>query len=160
MIYRQLLGPEFDRLPPVLRRLHEGTGCTRAAGSATIHRSPGLLPRLAGFPRSAAKIAVVLEVSGAAGGEIWMRRFANSVRRSVQRVEAGFMVEAFGPLRLDFQVAAVDSEIRYTLQRASFLGLPLPLHMQAAERASGAAFEFEVTVTRIGSYHGRMELIA
>lgn len=62
-------------------------------------------------------------------------------------------------LRLHFRGAAVDSEIRYTLQRAHFLGLPLPLEIQAAERALGSSWEFKVTVSHIGSYRGRMELI-
>ncbi|MBZ5594516.1 MAG: hypothetical protein LAP39_19920 [Acidobacteriia bacterium] len=53
----------------------------------------------------------------------------------------------------------MDSEIRYTLQRAHFLGLPLPLEIQAAERALGSSWEFKVTVSHIGSYRGRMELI-
>lgn len=160
MIYRQLLGSEFDRLPPVLRDLHGRDGRRQAAGTATLQRLPGLLPRIVGFPPSGANVPVLLEIVAAEDHEVWIRRFGNTIRRSVQRASAGSMVETFGVLRLHFRVAVVDSEIRYTLQRARFLGLRLPLEIQAAERAPGPAWEFEVTVAHIGSYRGRMELIA
>jgi hypothetical protein len=160
VIYRRLLGSEFDRLPPVLRDLHGGGGRRLAKGTATIHRMAGLLPRIAGFPPSAANMPVLLEITAAGDHEVWIRRFGKTVRRSVQRAGAGSMVETFGPLRLHFRVAAMDSEIRYTLARASFLGLPLPLQIQASERALGSVWEFEVSVAHIGSYRGRMELIA
>jgi hypothetical protein len=160
VLYRQLLGSEFDRLPPVLRDLHGRAGRRQATGTATLQRLPGLLPRIVGFPPSTANDPVLLEIVVADDHEVWIRRFANTVRRSVQRASAGSMVETFGLLRLQFHVTAVGSEIRYTLQRASFLGLPLPLQIQAAERALVSSWEFEVTVAHIGSYRGRMELIA
>jgi len=157
VIYPQLLESEFDKLPRVLRDLHGSGGRRKAVGRVTIRREPGLLPRLVGFPPSQS-VPVQLDIIVQENREVWIRRFGTAVRRSVQRAEGGLMVEAMGALRLYFGVFAFDSGIKLELVRARLLGIPLPLHIEAAERGRESSWEFEVTVGRIGSYRGSMEL--
>ena len=46
--------------------------------------------------------------------------------------------------------------MRFELLRASLLGIPLPLRIEACANGYDSYWEFEVTIARIGSYRGVM----
>jgi hypothetical protein len=79
------------------------------------------------------------------------------VRRSVQWIKDDLLVEAAGPLRLYFRVFAGERGMRFQSERARFWGIPLPLRVEGTARGAGASWEFEVTISHVGSYRGIME---
>jgi len=158
MVYRQLLGDDFEKLAPVLQRLHSIRGGGSASGRVSVVCANRWLARLVGFPAACENLPMQLEVEGRDDRETWTRRFGNDVRRSVQRCENGLMVEDLGPLRVRFRVFADGPELRLESQSARCWILPVPVRVRAVERASGDGWEFEVHVEWLGSYRGVMQL--
>ena len=159
MIYRQILAADFDRLPAVLRSFHSAPGGGHAIGTASVSHHNKWLACLLGFPRAGENQPMRLDVVAADSEEIWTRSFGASQRRSVQRVRAGLLVEDLGPIQIEFRVIPGSDGMRFRSERARFLGIPVPVHVEA--RAIGAVgndqrWEFEVTVRRVGSYSGTM----
>jgi hypothetical protein len=161
MVYRRLLQDDFDRLAPVLRKLHDAQAGVRARGSVSVRHESRWLARLFGFPRAGDDIPLELAVESVAEGETWTRKFAGDILRSVQRAaEDGLMIEDMGQLRLKLRVFADGEDLRLESQSATFWTLPVPLRVKAVERGlSGNRWEFEVEVAPVGAYRGVMELL-
>lgn len=158
MVYRQLLGDDFEKLAPVLQRLHSIRGGGRASGRVSVVCANRWLALLVGFPAAGENLPMELEVDGREDGETWTRRFGGNVRRSEQRCENGLMVEDLGPLRVRFRIFADGPELRLESQSARWWIVPVPVRIRAVERASGGGWEFEVHVGMLGSYRGAMQL--
>lgn len=133
-VHAQVLGSSFDRLPPLLRGVHDTRArkefsgrCSIASGRSWLARAIQLcasLPR-----RSAADVAVhvVIERSETSESrETWTRRFGEHRMRSVIRTGRGALEECFGPIVLTFGLTAESDRIVWKLAGARFLFLPLP----------------------------------
>jgi hypothetical protein len=155
VLYPQLLGADFARLPRVLRDFHSASGGGRASGTAVVrHTNP--LARLLGFPRSGENIPLQLEVEADETREIWTRRFGGFTLRTIQRQDGGLLLETRGPVRIFFRIFADETGMRFESQRACFWIVPLPLRVEARVRGNESSWDVEVTVARIGSYQGEL----
>ena len=70
--------------------------------------------------------------------------------------EGNLLLEARGPVRIFFRIFADENGMRFQSQRASFWIIPLPLQVEARVRGDESSWEVDVTVGRIGSYHGAL----
>jgi hypothetical protein len=153
VLYPQLLQGDFDKLPRALREFHSRPGGGRASGAVSV-RHASLLARLIGFPASGDRIPMQLEVVAGENEEVWIRRFGDVVRKTIQTQAGDLLLEAAGPLRMFFRVLADETGLRFECQRARLWGIPLPLRVEARARGDDAGWEFEVTVASVGSYRG------
>ena len=160
MIYPQLLRSDFDKLPRALHDFHSTAGGGRAAGRVAVRRARGLLPRLSGFPPSGDDLPAKVEVMATDQQEVWTRQFGDGMLRSVQWIKGDLLVEAMGPLRIYFRVAACETGLRFQLVRARLLGMPIPLRIEATAMGGESSWEFEVKIAHVGSYRGVMEPVA
>ena len=156
MLYRQLLKSDFERLPPALREFHSRLGGGRASGTVSVRHASSLLARLAGFPASGDNIPAQLEVVSGDNEEVWIRRFGGAVRKSIQRQSGDLLLETAGPVRVFFRVLVDDSGMRFESQRVLLWMIPLPMRVTARAGGGASAWEFEVTIARVGSYRGSM----
>jgi hypothetical protein len=150
-IHAQVLGSSFDRLPQLLRSVHDTRLRQEFSGRCSVESGRNWLARLiqlfASLPRrSDADLAVHVVIERSehpeAGEtseirETWARRFGEQRMRTVIRAGRGVLEEVFGPIILQFALTAEPDRVVWTLVGAKFLLLPLP----AALFAGCGAFE-------------------
>ena len=158
MIYPRLLGADFDKLAPVLREFHSGRSGGRARGIASVRHANRLLARVAGFPPVCDRLPTCLDVQADGDREVWVRMYGETPRRSVQYCERGLLVEEVGPVRLEFRVFVEGADLRMESSSVRWRSVPVPVRVRAVERANGAGWKFEVSVSGVGDYDGVMEL--
>jgi len=145
--YRELLGPDLDRLPPALREFHDVETCWQGEAEFTVTRGKGwlrnLVAWLGGLPPAGEKVRVSLrcQAESAKGrrAEVWNRDFNGFPMRSVQWAEGGLLMEKFGLLTLAYRLSVEPPAMRLWVVRAWVLGIPIPLFLaptgQGFERA-------------------------
>jgi hypothetical protein len=158
VIYRTLLDGDFEKLSPVLRAFHSSTGTTYATGTATVQHHNVLLAKLVGFPSAGEDLPIRVEVVATEDEETWTRWFGGEMRRSVQRVADGLLIESMGKARIDFRVRVCEGEMQIESQHARLLGVPVPVRIVAMERECDSGWQFDVKVAGIGSYSGTMNI--
>ncbi len=152
-LYRRLLGPRFDDLPPFVRELHDVTAASVWTGSADVERGRSLPSRMVatlfGLPPSGRAQALRVTFEPVDGREIWTRTFGKSVFRSLQYEREGLLRERVGPSIFVFALDVSDESLALMLKSVRFLGVPLPRFFSPAVRT----FESE----REGRYHFEVE---
>ena len=147
-VHAQVLGSSFDRLPQLLRSVHDTRQRKEFSGRCSVASGRNWLARIvqlfASLPRrSDADLPVHVVIERSEGGETsasretWTRRFGEQHMRSIIRAGRGALEEVFGPIVLRFALTAEPDRIVWTLVGAKFLFLPLP----AALFAGCGAFE-------------------
>jgi hypothetical protein len=128
-LYERLLGASFQRLPAALRRFHAQPGGS-AEFCMEVTREPGLLraalAALMRLPAPAASARGRLVVSVQGEREVWERAFPSTKMRTVQRIEAGLLIEQEGPLEFAFDVAANEEGMRLSLVALRCFGCAMP----------------------------------
>lgn len=149
-VHAQVLGSSFDRLPQLLRSVHDSRVRKEFSGRCSVESGRSGLARIvqlfASLPRRSdadLPVHVVIERSEhnkpgetSEGRETWTRRFGEQRMRSVIRAGRGVLEEAFGPIVLRFALTAQSDRIVWTLAGAKFLFLPLPAALFAGCGAS------------------------
>jgi hypothetical protein len=144
-VHAQVLGSSFDRLPQLLRSVHDTRGRKEFSGRCSVESGRSWLARIvqlfASLPsRSTTNLPVHVVIERgetSESRETWTRRFGEQRMRSVIRAGRGVLEEVFGPIVLRFVLTTEPERIVWTLAGAKFLFLPLP----AALFAGCAAFE-------------------
>ncbi|WP_457586492.1 DUF4166 domain-containing protein [Ensifer canadensis] len=158
-LYRQVLGPRWDRLPAAIRALHEmSEGTATFRGCAVVERGRWPLARLAaflaGFPTAAQGVPVEIRFACTDGREVWTRRFGDKVLRSSQQKaedrKERLLAENFGPFRILCSLAPEENRLHLKVRGWSVLGLPLPLFLapggRTYEEDRDGLFHFNVEV--------------
>ena len=136
-VHAQVLGSSFDRLPPLLRGVHDTRARKEVSGRCSIASGRGWLAwaiqLFASLPRrSHADVPVHVVIERSERGETsesretWTRRFGEHRMQSVIRTGRGALEECFGPIVLTFGLTAQADRIVWKLAGARFLILPLP----------------------------------
>jgi hypothetical protein len=133
-VHAQVLGASFDRLPALLRGVHDTRARKEFSGRCSIRSGHSWLARaiqlFASLPaRSSEDVAVhvVIERSESSESrETWTRRFGEHRMQSVIRTGRGALEECFGPIVLTFALSTEPDRIVWKLAGARFLFLPLP----------------------------------
>ena len=155
-LYRRVLGPDFDRLPPEVRALHQVEAETRTQGACRIERGRGALSRLAGWlfgmPPAGESVPVEVVFQPRGEGELWRRRFGAHRLASFQAPLArrGWLAESFGPGRFLLEAEAGPQGLALLLRGVRVFGLPLPPalwpRIRAGERVEAGRFTFDVEI--------------
>jgi len=170
-LYEQVLGADYARLPPAVRRFHRLTGRVVLQGHVET-RAPatwlaGVLARGLGTPRQAGAGALRFEVDAGPDAETWTRHFPAQTMSSRLVLVAGRLVERLGPASLTFHLSADEDGLRMRLAGLRVLGIPCPRWLMprvvAEETGVGDDLHFDVSATlplvgRVASYRGHLEL--
>ena len=171
-LYQTILGPEFDKVPAEIRRMHSFARVARGTADVTRGSSWGarLICRLAKLPEAQMGVPVETSFEPIVGGERWTRRFDGQPFQTDMMAGKGdaypCMLERLGPFLFKMRVTASDKGIDITPAEVS-LG-PLPLSLRLAPRAVGrervvdGRYSFTVVVTfpligKVFGYNGRLE---
>jgi Domain of unknown function (DUF4166) len=166
-LYRRLLGEAFETLPAALRDFHGRAGGGTARGVLCVTRGKGWLANALAdrmrLPAQGDQVAMRLRVLVEGDRERWVRDFDGVRMETGQWLHAGLLVEAAGPLRAGFRVAAGLEGLRFELARAWLFALPLPRalvpHTTAEARAEESGWRIDVRVEApfiglLARYHG------
>jgi hypothetical protein len=140
-------------MPAMVRALHDLSGDATWVGEADVTRGQSVLSRAAAalfsLPPEGPNQPLRVTFQPVNGRERWSRSFGNARFRSLQYEHAGLLCERVGPSCLAFSVAVSPEDLVLKLQRAYFLGVPLPRFLHPIVRTS----EFE----RDGLYRFEVE---
>ena len=169
-LYRRLLGPKFDMLPPRVRELHDLAAPATWEGRTDVERGASWLARLAAtffaLPPTGRGQALSVTFTPDGHGEIWRRAFGGAVFRSVQYERGGRLFERVGASTLVFTLEVAAEGLSLVLVGVRVLGVPLPHPLHPAvrtlesERDGRYRFEVEATLPLIGllvRYSGWLE---
>ena len=153
-LFRRILGPGFDALPPAVRATHDHAGVRRWTGRAVVTRGTGrfakVLAALFRFPVAGQDIPVTVLKTPAGTGEDWHRQFGTSGFRSSLRTGPAGLTERFGPLTFALDLTLRDGALHYTVRSGWCLGLPLPRALlpdtRALETGPDGRFRFDVAL--------------
>lgn len=132
-LYRQVLGDDFDRLPPAVRRLHDHDGAISATGSCEVMRGRSWFARLIGrlfsLPPAGRNVPVRVSFSALQGEEVWRRDFGGhrlTSRQGLLAGRAGLLYERFGAGCFAIEPRVLPEGLDLQLRGASLLGMALP----------------------------------
>ena len=152
-LYRRLLGPTFDALPPRVRELHDLTAPATWRGRADVERGTSLVARLMAImlslpPTGRDQPLAVTFAPDSRGRETWTRTFGTKIFPSLQYERGGSLCERVGPTTLVFTLDASRDGLALVLTSVRVLGIPLPrlLHprVRTLEREQDGHYRFEV----------------
>jgi len=172
-LYKNVLGPEFDRMPAVTRALHHPNPERRFVGRAQIRRGGSLLARwVAGWlnlPRTGDGVPVQVTVRRDGAHEVLTRDYGGDIFESRQfqseTSDGPRLMEAIGPITTRLRVEARPDGLNLYAEQAYWHGVPLPRwltpRVRASERAYGGAHLFYVSVRlpligQVIAYRGRL----
>lgn len=168
-LFRRMLGPAMDTLPPAVRAVHDTLGRIEMVGTAEVEAKPGLIPWLIcavlGLPAAGSGVPVRIIFEMGQDGDYWERHIG--ARRYASRLLAGprqgVVIERMGAFTSHFALNATPDRLSLTLERCAFLGFPLPAWLAprcpAEEGERDGAFLFDVPIDvpflgRIVRYRG------
>lgn len=152
-LYARLLGPDFDRLAPVLQSIHDARTTKLYVGRCDIRGGDGwlarLIARVAGLPVACTDVPVEVTIDCDAATESWVRMFGAHRMQSRLAVRNRRLEERLGPIVLAFELTAEQDRIVWTLHSARLALLPVPLtwllRCAATEAIHDGRYGFDVS---------------
>jgi len=169
-VLSQCLGDDFQRMPELVQRAHQGR--IRLRGTVSVRRGRGLGGMMAAIMRlPAANEHCAMTVTGEHLPDrmIWRRDFAGTRMESNFSKRGDHLVEAMGPLHLFLRPEVAGGCLHYRLVAAQVGPVRLPRwltpRLTAWERERDGRYEFEVDIKlpllgRLVRYGGLMTLEA
>lgn len=169
-LYRRLLGPAFDELPPQVRALHDVDRPTTWRGRADVRRGDAaaarILATLLGLPPAGHDVPLAVTFTPRGEQEAWSRAFGARQFVSIQWADGGELRERVGPVTLHMTLQQDAAGLGLTLVAAHLLGVPVPgrllprIRTRESERDRRYRFEVEATMPLFGllvRYEGWLE---
>ena len=171
-VFKQVLGADYDALPPALQSGHNVTSFKTMTGRVDITRGKNpltnLMASIIGFAKTqtGAPISITMDVHG--NSEIWTRTIGTTNFKSVLSPSANpnEVFEQFGPTKFKMKFRVEDERLHYDIIGASLLGIPLPKFLRPKsithEREENGKFIFDVDISllilgRLIAYKGWLE---
>lgn len=128
-LFQQVLGAEFETLPPAVRALHTASGHRRYHGQVEVVRGGNPLARLFAWatrlpPAGRGEVEVEIDASGE--DEKWTRHIGGHAMPSRLWERDGLLCEQLGLARFGFRLTVEQGSIVWRVQRITVLGLRLP----------------------------------
>ncbi|MEO9463520.1 MAG: DUF4166 domain-containing protein [Marinomonas sp.] len=172
-LYQHVLGTAYDKLPPRVQELHGSSDKRSWSGMAKVARGKGpfaaIAARMFRFPKSADAVAVQVDFTPTAKGELWERRFGDHCFNSLQYAGTSknehLIIEQFGPVKIALALRAEEDRLYLVPRRWTMLGVPLPKFLLPqgntfeTERDGKFVFDVELALPIFGlivSYKGSL----
>lgn len=124
-VYPRILGADWEKLHPLVRKLHDQKQMVSAKGLFSVTWSDRWLARLlawvGGLPSPGDNVAVDLAIRPTTWGEEWLRRFAGKPLFTRQWMRSrDILVEQIGPLQVDFRLFVQDGGLEFQSLSSAF----------------------------------------
>jgi len=152
-LYARILGASYERLSPILKKIHDTRAtkcyvgrCDIRSGTSFIAR---FIARFAGLPIAKTDVPVEVTILSEARGEGWTRMFGTQRMRSRLMDRNRRLQERLGPIVLTFELAAEAERIVWTLHSARLAWIPVPISWllicAATESVENGRYCFDVS---------------
>ncbi len=144
-LYEALLGDAAERLAPVVRAVHVGSGPVHGRGSLEVRRTHPLgwlAARWFGLPPTGSSVPLQLTVARTPEREVWTRRFGDRALATEQYAgRGGELVERGGRGELRFRLGIEQGGLRFRPLGAALhvCGLRVPIPRRLGPQVSGTA---------------------
>lgn len=169
-LFERVLGEDFRRLPEPIRDLHRTLGDSVWSGRASVQGAGTWAGRLAaamfGFPGELPEAPVTVRITSDGRRSLWRRRIGRGRFRSVLTEREGGIVERFGLLSFDLDLAVTDGRLGYSVRGWRIGPMPLPRALapvttthEAVDGEGRFTFDVEIgapLVGRLVRYRGRL----
>jgi len=169
-LYQALLGPDWDQLTAVTRRLHSPDPVVLFEGRVDIIRGRNPLASmfavLLGLPKAGLDLPALVRISRVDGEELLERWYDGRHFATRQGRAAGQLTERFGPFSLAFGLRLEDGVLMFDQASVTLWSIALPRvlrpRIRARESADGKAHLFDVAlklplIGPVVRYRGRLE---
>lgn len=166
-LYARILGSSFERLSPVLQKMHDARSMKRYAGRCDVvggsNWAGRTIGRIMGLPAANADVSVKVVIQSVGSIEYWTRDFGGQRFRSVFSQRHKQLQERLGPIALTFDLVTEEERIVWLLKGARLRFIPLPilwfLRCTAVESVQDGRYAFDVSaqlrgIGRIVRYKG------
>ena len=144
-LYRQVLQNEFEKMSPVLQKLHSATGDVKANGTVSMEYGKGsiikLLNRLMGLPPEGKNIKMELQIRKNNESEIWIRKFNGFELRTEQFKYKDQLIEKFGVFTLGLNLLVINGSLQFRQNFVRMFRWRLPQAMSVNATASATEEE-------------------
>jgi len=152
-LYQKVMGPEFQKLPNSIQKLHSVIRDAGFHGQAKVTGGKNPLAKLAakifGFP-SAGQHDLHVHIAADDKGETWVRSFSGKKFSSRLEKSGRHLIESFGPFQFRFDLPGTDKGLRMEMTGWKFWFVPLPLFLApkslASEWDEDGRFHFDVPI--------------
>jgi Domain of unknown function (DUF4166) len=138
-IYQRLLGADFERLGPILRRVHGPESEISAAGRVTVthgrSRIVRLLNRLMHVPPAGVGVPLRLTIERSQERERWVRDFGGKPLVTEQWAREGLFVEGVGRIHMAMRLVVRDGILYFEPVRTTCFGITVPRWLRVNVRA-------------------------
>ena len=128
-MFRQLIGPAFEKLSTEIRRLHTPPAIRSFSGQCEIKRGSSAISHLFGWAARlppAGTMPVIITIHTCSNKEIWSRQFGAHPMQSTLRIKNDLLVESLGLAQMVFRVEVIAERIYWRLVAVRSLGVPFP----------------------------------
>ena len=169
-LYEQILGDEFEKLSPLVQKMHRYKKQNVLKGSVNIQRGKSLVAKflnpLMQLPKENKDVLLMLELIQEGKFEKWRRTFGKDIFTSSQYQEEALMVEKMGLVKMYFEVYEEHASLCTVLKKTTCLGITVPerlsVQISSTVKEENGALRFYVQVsttsgTLIINYHGEID---
>lgn len=171
-IFETIIGNNYEKLPALLRRLHDGRKTETWKGMITVERSSNMLGHtigtVIGLPERMQRQPFEMTFHAERNAKsAWTRTFHNKTMKSITEVKEdgqdNLMLDTMWPVSIGLKTTASSNKIEYTGKKAYIFGLALPAILNpkitSSEECHDDHITFNVSINipvigRISRYHG------
>jgi hypothetical protein len=155
-LFQTALGPDWERLPPEQRAMHEVFGVSRSDGQSKVIRGRSVLSRIIGalfrFPPAGDAVPLTVTMERRGSDEIWVRKFGNrSFRSRLSSDREGALFERFGPFTFRLALPIGENGLEMPVTDGWCLGVPIPKALlprsDTLEYVKDGLFHFDVALS-------------
>lgn len=155
-LFHRVLGEDAKRVPAAILAVHDVGDSAVWHGEATVETGRSLLARLVrsclGFPPSAGRVPLSVEMTPAGSGEVWRRRFGAHAMTSrlVPGSAPGTIEETLGGVTVCLRLRPDARGVQQITENVRLAGIPLPKlfwpTLNIRESADGDVYRFDVAM--------------
>jgi hypothetical protein len=139
-IYQQLLGADFQKLGPILQRVHGPETRVLAIGKVSVVYGRGwivlLLNKLMKVPPANPGVQLRLEIQRNADSETWIRDFGGKPLITQQWAEDELFIEAVGGVKMAMRLRVAEGFLHFDPVHTKAMGIKVPKWMQISVAAN------------------------
>ncbi|HHD75326.1 MAG TPA: DUF4166 domain-containing protein [Campylobacterales bacterium] len=170
-LYERILEDEFQKLSPLIQKMHRYQGQQVCEGTVQVIRGKSLVAKLLNIlmqlPKAQKNAALRLELKAEENKELWKRTFGTETFYTRQEQFGKQMMEQVGWVKMYFEVYVQNSKMHTVLKKTTVLGIPVPKRLRvnivSLVKEEDEKVAFSVKVSSFGSkpvihYAGLIEL--
>lgn len=159
-IFETIAGNNYEKLPALLKKLHDGNNTQTWKGTISVERSSNIIGyaigTLIGLPERMHKQPFDMTFHKENNGQsAWTRKFHNKTMKSLTEVkndgQDNLMLDTIWPFSIGLKVTVSDNKIDYSYKKSYLFGIEVPTTIKpditSSEECHGDHITFNVLIS-------------